>query len=64
MCGRKHGDLLSDVEVLARLANEAGDDAEKFSSLVEAQEVSNADEIRARLGFNHQALLERLHVIG
>ena len=50
--------------MLARLANEAGDDAEKFSSLVEAQEVSNADEIRARLGFNHQALLERLHVIG
>lgn len=64
MCGRKHGDLLSDVEVLSRLANEARDDAEKFSSLAEAQEVSNADEIRARLGFNHQALLARLHVAG
>jgi len=64
MCGSKRGDLLSDIEVLSRLANEARADAEKFGRLVQAQEVSNGDEIRAQLGFNHQALLERLHIVG
>jgi tetratricopeptide (TPR) repeat protein len=62
MCGRKHGDLLSDVEVLARLANETLGDAEKFRSLVVAQEISYAHEIFMPLGSNHRALLARIHV--
>jgi tetratricopeptide (TPR) repeat protein len=64
MCGRKHGDLLSDVEVLVRLANEARRDSAKFMTFVAAQDVSNANNICARLGSNHQALLERLHIVG
>jgi hypothetical protein len=62
MCGRKRGELILDLEVLTRLANEAGGNPEKFQDLVQAQEISNATEILATLGPDHQALLQRMHV--
>ena len=62
VCGRKSGTLLSDVEVLTRLARECAGDTTKFERLVELQHVTNAMEVHALLGFEHQNVLERLQI--
>ena len=54
--------LLTDIEVLTRLANEARGDSQRFNRLVEAQHIGAAAEILSTLGPNHQALLQRISV--
>jgi hypothetical protein len=54
--------VLTDIEVLTRLANEARGDSQTFCRLVEAQHIGAAQEIFSTLGPNHQLLLQRISV--
>jgi hypothetical protein len=60
--GKKSGTLLSDLEVLTRLARESEGDPPRFDRLVELQHVTNAEEVFAVLGPEHHSLLQRMDV--
>jgi hypothetical protein len=62
VCGKKAGTLLSDLEVLTRLARESAGDAIKFTRLVELQHVTNAEDVFALLGPEHRSVLQRMHI--